>query len=288
MNYKIAIDASKGGQDVGQQGNGITEKDFNLQMSNYLKERLDDLKIENIVTRNTDRTISDDERVNIITSAFGNDKKVIVISNALSNDGEGLEVIYALRNNDKLAGKIADEVTEAGGIVSKYYQLRDPKNTQDDYYEIIKDTPNYETIIISYGNPSNQKDAERLRNDYQDYAEAILKAIASYIEVKYVPKEGTNYYVVKKGDSLWKIANEYDITVNELKELNNLKTNVLQIGQGLEIPTAKKTITYTVKKGDSLWKIANTYKTSVDAIKKLNNLVTDLLQIGQVLKIPQA
>ena len=288
MNYKIAIDASKGGQDVGQQGNGITEKDFNLQMSNYLKERLDDLKIENIVTRNTDRTISDDERVNIITSSFGNDKKVIVVSNALSDAGEGLEVIYALRNNDKLAGKIADEVTEAGGIVSKYYQLRDPKNTQDDYYEIIKDTPNYETIIISYGNPSNQKDAERLRNDYQDYAEAILKAIASYIGVKYVPKEGTNYYVVKKRDSLWKIANEYDTTVNELKELNNLKTNVLQIGQVLEIPTAKKTITYTVKKGDSLWKIANTYKTSVDAIKKLNNLATDLLQIGQVLKIPQA
>ena len=137
MNYKIAIDASKGGQDVGQQGNGITEKDFNLQMSNYLKERLDDLKIENIVTRNTDRTISDDERVNIITSSFGNDKKVIVVSNALSDAGEGLEVIYALRNNDKLAGKIADEVTEAGGIVSKYYQLRDPKNTQDDYYETI-------------------------------------------------------------------------------------------------------------------------------------------------------
>ena len=288
MNYKIAIDASKGGQDVGQQGNGITEKDFNLQMSNYLKERLDDLKIENIVTRNTDRTISDDERVNIITSSFGNDKKVIVVSNALSNDGEGLEVIYALRNNDKLAGKIADEVTEAGGIVSKYYQLRDPKNTQDDYYEIIKDTPNYETIIISYGNPSNQKDAERLRNDYQDYAEAILKAIASYIGVKYVPKEGTNYYVVKKGDSLWKIANEYDTTVNELKKLNNLKSNILNIGQILIIPKTKETTTYVVKKGDSLWKIANEYNTTVNELKELNNLKTNVLQIGQGLEIPTA
>lgn len=253
MNYKIAIDASKGGDDIGQQGNGIVEKDFNLQVANYLKERLDDLKIESSVTRNTDRTISTDERVNIITSAFGNDKKVIVISNALGDAGEGLEIIYALRNNDKLASKIANEVTEAGGIVSKYYQLRDPKNTQDDYYEIIKDTPNYETIIISYGNPSNQKDAERLRNDYQDYAEAILKAITSYIGIKYVPKEGTNYYVVKKGDSLWKIANENDTTVNELKELNNLKSNILNIGQILAIPRTNKTITYVVKKGDTIF-----------------------------------
>ena len=112
MNYKIAIDASKGGQDVGQQGNGITEKDFNLQVSNYLKERLDDLKIENIVTRNTDRTISDDERVNVITSAFGNDRKVIVISNALSDAGEGLEVIYALRNNDTLSKLILEYLSK--------------------------------------------------------------------------------------------------------------------------------------------------------------------------------
>ena len=186
MNYKIAIDARHGGEDQGYTGNNIIEKDYSLLISNYLKERLDSLGIDNIITRNTDRTLSDDTRTNIITSAFGNDAKTIVISNGLSNGiGEGLEVIYALRNNDKLASKIAQEVETAGGIVNKYYQLRDPDDTAKDYYPIIRDTPDYQTIIISYGNVDNSKDAERIKKDYQDYAEAVIKALTSYIGVKY-------------------------------------------------------------------------------------------------------
>ena len=290
MNYKIAIDARHGGEDQGYTGNNIVEKDYSLLISNYLKERLDSLGIDNIITRNTDRTLSDDARTNIITSAFGNDVKTIVISNGLSNGiGEGLEVIYALRNNDKLASKIAQEVETAGGIVNKYYQLRDPDDTAKDYYPIIRDTPDYQTIIISYGNVANSKDAERIKKDYQDYAEAVIKALTSYIGVKYIPPAGTNYYVVKKGDSLWKIANNYGTSVDELKEENNLKSNILNIGQILLIPKKEGSVSqvqYMVKKGDSLWKIANNNNTTVDALKELNNLKTDTLSIGQILLLP--
>ena len=138
MNYKVAIDAGHGGSDLGNQGNGIAEKDYALLISNYIKDRLDDLGIENIITRSTDRDISDDERVNILTSAFGNDKNVIVVSNHLNKGaGEGLEVIYALRNSDAFSKKIADQIITSGGVVNKYYQLRDPNNTQYDFVPII-------------------------------------------------------------------------------------------------------------------------------------------------------
>lgn len=291
MNYKVAIDPGHGGSDSGVSGNGLVEKDYALLISNYIKERLDTLGIPNIITRNTDRTLSDDERVNIIESAYGTDKNVIVLSNHLNKGGEsGAEIIYSLRDNDKLASEIADQIDLAGYPVNKYYQLRDPKNTPYDYYPIIRNTSNYTPVLISYGYVDNKNDANRVRNNYLDYAEAVVRAIAMYTGVKYVPI-GTDYYVVEKGDSLYKIANSFGITVDALKKANNLTSNILNIGQVLIIPGTNVTPpssgnTYIVKSGDSLWKIANNFGVSVDDIKNVNNLTNNNLSVGQVLVIP--
>lgn len=101
-------------------------------------------------------------------------------------------------------------------------------------------------------------------------------------------------YIVKKGDSLYSIANKYNTTIDELKRINNLTSNILSIGQVLKLPSDKvsdiekeeNTISYTVQKGDSLYNIARKYSTTIDKIKDLNNLTTNLLSIGQVLLIP--
>lgn len=101
-------------------------------------------------------------------------------------------------------------------------------------------------------------------------------------------------YIVKKGDSLYSIANKYNTTIDELKRINNLTSNILSIGQVLKLPSDKvsdiekeeNTISYTVQKGDSLYSIARKYDTTIDRIKDLNNLTTNLLSIGQVLLIP--
>ncbi len=114
------------------------------------------------------------------------------------------------------------------------------------------------------------------------------------IPTKEIYEEEENIYIVKKGDSLYSIANKYNTTVEELKRINNLKSNILSIGQVLKLPSDKannvekeeNTISYTVQKGDSLYSIARKYDTTIDRIKDLNNLTTNLLSIGQVLLIP--
>jgi len=109
----------------------------------------------------------------------------------------------------------------------------------------------------------------------------------------------TTTYTVQSGDSLWKIAQRFGVSVDDIIRANNLTNNTLQIGQVLQIPTTSRTtppspptptppttISYTVQRGDSLWEIANRYGITVDALKRANNLTSNTLQIGQVLQIP--
>jgi len=95
-------------------------------------------------------------------------------------------------------------------------------------------------------------------------------------------------YTVRAGDTLWLLANRFGTTVDAIKRLNGLNSDILQIGQVLRIPSEQSSsyFDYTVRAGDTLWLLANRYGTTVDAIKRLNGLTSDNLQIGQVLRIP--
>lgn len=286
----IVIDPSKGGRESGVTGNGIVEKDYNLLISEYIFNRLKSLGADVKIIRTTDEYISEDDRANKILNAYGNNSKVVALSNMLGNIGSGAEIIYALRNNSNLASSLAENLDDAGLIVSKYYQRRSENDTSKDYYNIQKDTGLIETIVVNYGNINNINEATNIKNEWEDYAEAVVKSLANYTNVPYYKEgESQEIYTVKKGDSLWKIANKYNTTVEKLKSANNLKTNTLSVGQKLVIPSisvsSEVSDTYIVQKGDSLWSIANKFNMTVSELKNLNNLTNNLLSIGQVLKI---
>lgn len=288
---QVVIDAGHGGEDLGAVANGVNEKDLNLMISQYMYEQFRNKGIPVTLIRQTDETITPNERVRRILAAYGNNPNVVVISNHLNaGGGDGAEVIYALRNDDLLARNILQALENAGQNIRTYYQRRLPSDTSKDYYFIHRDTGITKPVIVEYGFIDNPTDLTRIQNNYRKYVDAVVDAVIDTEKGTLVlpvePAEGV--YVVQSGDSLWKIANLYNTTVDNIKTLNNLTSNTLSIGQVLRIPTVIEPTgnTYTVKSGDSLWRIANLYNTTVDNIKSLNNLTSNSLTIGQVLRVP--
>lgn len=291
MAKKVVIDAGHGGADGGASANGILEKDYTLKISNYIKKRLDELGIDNKMTRTSDELLDQTTRPKRAQSFFGTGSDVIVLSNHLNaGGGDGAEIIYSLRNTDKLSKLIANEFEKSGQNVRKYYQRRLPSNPAKDYYYLLRNTPNNETLIVEYGFlDSTSDDVNLIKNNYEKLAEAVVKALANYIGVTYkLPDSQTgDYYIVQKGDSLWSIAKKYNTTVDNLKKINNLNSTLLSIGQKLKIKDDNGN-TYIVQKGDTLYSIARKYNTSVSELKKVNNLSGDTISVGQKIIIPLA
>lgn len=287
MSLRVVIDPGHGGSDGGAVGNDIVEKDLNLLISKVMYDEFIRLGIPVYMTRTTDETLSPSERVKRAKAKFGTDSDIILISNHINaGGGDGAEVVYALRNNEKLASKILTELAKRGQNIRKFYQKRSSSNASKDYYYILRDTPNIESVIVEYGFLDNISDANQLKNNYKDYALAVVEAVLDY---KGIIKSDTNYYVVKKGDTLYSIAKKYGTTVDKLKDLNNLSSNNLSIGQKLLVnDTLMDDDLYQVVSGDTLYSIAKKYNTTVDEIKKMNNLSSNMITIGDKLMIPKA
>lgn len=105
-------------------------------------------------------------------------------------------------------------------------------------------------------------------------------------------------YTVKSGDSIWLIANNYGISMDNLRSWNNISGDFIYPGQKLTVKkgstatsktttssTSTKSAGYTVKSGDSLWLISETYGVSISQLKTLNKLSSDIIYVGQNLKV---
>ena len=121
----------------------------------------------------------------------------------LVTGGDGAEVIYALRNDSNLADLILEKLQKAGQNVRDSYQRRLPNDTSKDYYFIHRETgAKTMPVIVEYGFlDSTLDDPEQLKNNYENYASAVVGAI-----LEYIIKAEIFTYVVKKGDTLYSIA----------------------------------------------------------------------------------
>ncbi len=98
---------------------------------------------------------------------------------------------------------------------------------------------------------------------------------------------------IKRGDSLWELANKYDTRVEIIKKINFLDSDLLTLNDNLLIPLSQSENNnfipfevHVVSEGDSLWSIASRYKLTPKTIARNNNIETSsILRIGQQLNI---
>lgn len=296
--------SSHGGSDPGAVSGNLRESDFNLKAALYMYNRFKELGVPVTITRDTDRTLTRSERLNTMRNSFGTDPNVIILSNHINaGGGEGAEIVYPLRSSEVLPKAILEAIGEEGQIMRKVYQRVLPEDTSKDYYYIMRETPNTTSLLIEYGFIDNPNDVVKLQNNLEDYAEAVVRAVANYIGVQYVAPNGEvideNTYIVKRGDTLYSIARLFNVSVDELRRLNNIVGNNLSIGQVLLIPNrdvdndnsnsnndTDSNNSYVVVSGDNLYNIALKYGVSVVDIINLNNLSSTVVIPGQVLLIP--
>ena len=273
MIKRIIIYPGHGDVDVRAVNGNIYEKDLNLKISEAMYDEFKKLGIPVYITRTGDETLNQTNRIKRVKSFTNTLDNMLIISNHVNaGGGEGAEVIYSLRNNSRLSNLILDNLSKSGLKKRKSYQKSLSTNPKKDYYYILRDTSPAESIIVEYGFIDNPKDLKLMNNNYKELAQDVVDAVVEYLGLNL----GT--YKVKKGDSLYKIAIKYKTSVENLKDLNNLKSNIIYINQELKVPNV-----YKVKKGDSLYKIAQQFNTTVKQIMKDNNLSSDVIQINQQL-----
>ena len=288
-NRLVIVDAGHGGIDSGAVGNGMLEKNLTLEISKYIYNRLKEIGIPVVMTREEDTYLPKEDRIRRVMSLSSNSTKPILIANHINaGGGEGAEVVYSLRDNDELATLVLDKIGEKGQLKRKVYQRRLPENPNKDYYYILRETGNTEPILIEYGFIDNKNDAYKLKNNLLEYAEGVVEAISQYLGYDNT-EEAKEEYIVEKGDTLYSLSKRFNISIEELKRINNLNDDILSIGQVLKLSNTddNEYDTYIVKKGDSLWAISKEYNIPLNELIKINSLTDLTLQINQELLVPK-
>ena len=220
-----------------------------------------------------------------------------------------------------------------------YYAAKEPFRKYSNYGESLND---YASLLTGDNNPNSWRykfyygARVSATNSYQDatqhltgryatdtrYASKLNQLIQTYGLTQYdaggsstasparpqAPATGGGSYTVQAGDSYWRIANKYGISIQELQRLNGTSDYTLHPGQSIKVPgsgtnasassnsgSASTSTTsaapaaggsYTVQAGDSYWRIANKYGISISELQRLNGTSDYNLYPGQSLKVP--
>lgn len=119
------------------------------------------------------------------------------------------------------------------------------------------------------------------------FLKAIICSLAAVFCITSSTWAQSNTHTVKQGETLFSIAQQYDLDVDKVREWNNLRGNELSVGQTLLVgePSSDDAITHTVQRQETLFSISKQYNVSIAEIKNWNEISVNNLQVGEELTI---
>lgn len=206
-------------------------------------------------------------------------------------------------NSQKEGYDVAVRVLKEMGKVTKLH-----KSSPEHASLAVLKSPDIPSLLVEAGFITNPEEESLLLTTWhqQKISNAVYKGVLAYF--KEFPPSGTlmaqknktiNHKVLS-GQSLSIIAQKYNTPMSAIKTANSLRSNAINIGQILKIPTQNNRVTQStpppsntknvthvhfVKSGDFLSQIAYDYDVTTKSIRETNQLSSDKLLIGQELKI---
>lgn len=214
--YEIILDAGHGGKDHGATDNGLVEKDYVLRTTLYQYDRFKELGFNIGITRAKDVTIEPNDRIAMIK----NKAKHCISNHINASGGDGFEIIKSKYNNSNEPELIAKELREEGQNQRRIF-ARTQKDGRD-YYYLHRETGNVRTYIIEYGFvDSTLDDPRQLKENWKDYAEAVVEAFCKIYNKPYIkPKDEVQKVEPKQ------ITDNTDIIKEKLEQIEQLTNQI--------------------------------------------------------------
>ncbi|GGM19995.1 hypothetical protein GCM10011351_02300 [Paraliobacillus quinghaiensis] len=212
MKPVLIIDPGHGGVDPGGGSNNEwVEKDLTLQISLYQYKRYQELGIPVELTRHDDKSLPPEKRVAIVRMSGAD----YCHSNHINaGGGDGAEFIHSIYSDGKMAKRLATSILDTGQNVRRIFSKVLPYNKNKDYYFMNRETGKVETIIIEYGFADSPKDdRSQLKENWRDYAEAVVKGFCAYAGYDYHKPISR----AENGHVDWYVGKRVESKVNNLR-----------------------------------------------------------------------
>jgi N-acetylmuramoyl-L-alanine amidase len=209
----------------------------------------------------------------------------------------------SLVNKDKLLSGVLIDLSQAASIKASSLLadavLRElgklgplHKNTVQKAAFVVLKSPDIPSILVEMAFISNPLEEKRLTNvsHQKDLALAIYKGIVKYSSESLSEKNGMVFrtHKVIRGDNLSVLGERYSVSINDLKKMNNLDSNLLFVDDTLKIPALGDGSfrEHRIVNGDTLSHLAVRYGVGVASLKIFNGLSNEKVYVGDVIRIP--